>query len=154
MARAFPPALPGLLLLDGEGPVTPASATGCPERPPCKGCGCKGGPGYRARDTDRCVGFRELDKICGTRPARTATSRTRRAQAPTENVRWFRASAPAQRYESLSRIEWDEPQHPAGHATARDELGPKRGPRVRKKLGPHRATASPAADAPMTQPGR
>jgi hypothetical protein len=41
----------------------------CPERPPCHGCGCKGGPGYRAPD-GHCVGFRELDKVCGSPPSR------------------------------------------------------------------------------------
>src|SRR5258708_607755 len=41
----------------------------CPERPPCHGCGCKGGPGYRAPD-GHCVGFRELDKVCGNPPNR------------------------------------------------------------------------------------
>ena len=41
----------------------------CPERPPCQGCGCKGGPGYRAPD-GHCVGFRELDKVCGSPPSR------------------------------------------------------------------------------------
>ena len=34
----------------------PATAR-CPERPPCKGCGCKGGPGYRSHATGKCVGF-------------------------------------------------------------------------------------------------
>jgi len=41
----------------------------CPERPPCQGCGCKGGPGYRAPD-GHCVGFREFDKVCGNPPSR------------------------------------------------------------------------------------
>jgi hypothetical protein len=41
----------------------------CPERPPCQRCGCKGGPGYRAPD-GHCVGFRELDKVCGNPPDR------------------------------------------------------------------------------------
>ncbi|MFG1250101.1 hypothetical protein [Xanthobacter flavus] len=39
----------------------------CPERPPCRGCGCKGGPGYRGPD-GRCVGFADLSKICGEPP--------------------------------------------------------------------------------------
>jgi hypothetical protein len=43
----------------------------CPDRPACRGCGCKGGPGYRATD-GHCVGFRELDKICGNPPTRCA----------------------------------------------------------------------------------
>ena len=51
--------------------IWPASAgqAACPERPQCQGCGCKGGPGYRARD-GHCVGFRELDKVCGHPPDR------------------------------------------------------------------------------------
>lgn len=44
----------------------PASAA-CPERPPCKGCGCKGGPGYRGPN-GKCVGFRDLDRVCGVPP--------------------------------------------------------------------------------------
>lgn len=44
----------------------PAEAR-CPERPACKGCGCKGGPGYRGPD-GRCVGFKQLDKLCGNPP--------------------------------------------------------------------------------------
>jgi len=47
----------------------PAATAQCPERPPCRGCGCRGGPGYRGPD-GRCVGFRELAKICGTPPER------------------------------------------------------------------------------------
>src|SRR4051794_3626495 len=47
----------------------PASYATCPERPPCQGCGCKGGPGYRSPD-GHCVGFRELDRICGSPPTR------------------------------------------------------------------------------------
>jgi len=49
-------------------PVSRGQAA-CPERPPCHGCGCKGGPGYRAPD-GHCVGFRELDKVCGNPPTR------------------------------------------------------------------------------------
>ena len=41
----------------------------CSERPACRGCGCRGGPGYRGPD-GRCVGFRELARICGTPPER------------------------------------------------------------------------------------
>ena len=50
------------------GPVLAA----CPERSPCRGCGCKGGPGYRGPD-GRCVGFRELAKVCGPQPERRCT---------------------------------------------------------------------------------
>jgi hypothetical protein len=42
----------------------------CPDRPACKGCGCKGGPGYRDRPGGYCVSFAELDKICGNPPTR------------------------------------------------------------------------------------
>ncbi len=45
---------------------TPAVAF-CPDRPACKGCGCKGGPGYRGPD-GRCVGFKQLSKVCGNPP--------------------------------------------------------------------------------------
>jgi hypothetical protein len=33
----------------------------------CKGCGCKGGPGYRGPDGG-CVGWAQLNKVCGTPP--------------------------------------------------------------------------------------
>jgi hypothetical protein len=49
-------------------PITVGHAA-CPDRPACKGCGCKGGPGYRAPD-GHCVGFAELDKVCGNPPTR------------------------------------------------------------------------------------
>ena len=39
----------------------------CPDRPACHGCGCKGGPGYRGPD-GRCVGFANLDRVCGIPP--------------------------------------------------------------------------------------
>ena len=47
--------------------VPTARATDCPERPRCHGCGCAGGPGYRAPDK-HCVGFKELDTVCGNPP--------------------------------------------------------------------------------------
>lgn len=40
----------------------------CPEMPKCRGCGCKGGPGYRHIATGTCVGFRELEQLCGPAP--------------------------------------------------------------------------------------
>ncbi|MCS0501903.1 hypothetical protein [Ancylobacter mangrovi] len=55
----------------------PAAGAGCPERPPCKGCGCRGGPGYRGPD-GRCVGFKNLTRVCGTPP----TTRCRFENAP------------------------------------------------------------------------
>lgn len=33
----------------------------------CKGCGCRGGPGYRAPN-GKCVGQRDLLRICGNPP--------------------------------------------------------------------------------------
>jgi hypothetical protein len=53
--------------------VLPKSAEArCPERPACKGCGCKGGPGYRDPD-GRCVGFKQLAKVCGSPPETRCT---------------------------------------------------------------------------------
>ncbi len=49
-----------------------AFAKGDPSLPPCRGCGCKGGPGYRDRD-GHCVGWDRLEKTCGSPP----TSRCR-----------------------------------------------------------------------------
>lgn len=49
-----------------------ASWAACPDRPACKGCGCKGGPGYRAPD-GRCVGFKDLVKTCGAFPHAACT---------------------------------------------------------------------------------
>ena len=46
--------------------VTPK---GDPSLPPCRGCGCKGGPGWRHIATGRCVGFRELASKCGDPPS-------------------------------------------------------------------------------------
>lgn len=34
----------------------------------CKGCGCKGGPGYRGPN-GQCVGWAQLNKVCGTPPS-------------------------------------------------------------------------------------
>ncbi len=38
---------------------------------PCRGCGCKGGPGWREIATGRCVGFRDIDQKCGRPPSAT-----------------------------------------------------------------------------------
>lgn len=53
-------------LLAGAFGALPAMAA-CPDRPACRGCGCKGGPGYRGPD-GRCVGFKDLAKVCGDPP--------------------------------------------------------------------------------------
>ena len=55
-----------LVVLLAAAPGVPAKEA-CPERPPCQGCGCKGGPGYRGPD-GRCVGFKNLAKVCGEPP--------------------------------------------------------------------------------------
>src|SRR5689334_3077866 len=44
----------------------------------CSGCGCKGGPGYRGPPTTRhpkgeCVGWAQLNKICGNPPTTHCT---------------------------------------------------------------------------------
>ncbi len=61
----MPALLMAVLLISG---CLPAMAK-CPDRPPCKGCGCKGGPGYRGPD-GKCVGFKNLVKVCGPSPHR------------------------------------------------------------------------------------
>jgi len=61
-----------LLPLLGLAFALPAAAENCPERPACHGCGCKGGPGYRGPN-GQCVGFKNLDKVCGVPPATHCT---------------------------------------------------------------------------------
>jgi hypothetical protein len=34
----------------------------------CAGCGCKGGPGYRNTERNRCVGWADLNATCGPPP--------------------------------------------------------------------------------------
>jgi hypothetical protein len=60
-------ALQAILLIFTATSSAPAGAAGCPERPACYGCGCKGGPGYRGPN-GQCVGYRDLDRICGNPP--------------------------------------------------------------------------------------
>jgi len=61
-----------LLPLLGLAFATPVAAEGCPERPACQGCGCKGGPGYRGPN-GQCVGFKNLDRVCGIPPTTHCT---------------------------------------------------------------------------------
>jgi hypothetical protein len=61
-----------LVVLAATSPVGLAFAAGCPTHAPCSGCGCAGGPGYRAPD-GHCVGFRELASKCGTPPTTHCT---------------------------------------------------------------------------------
>lgn len=65
--------------------------TRCPERPACRGCGCKGGPGYRGPD-GRCVGFKALTRVCGDPP----TLRCTFENAPGTGANRDCALAPAQ----------------------------------------------------------
>ena len=65
MPRAI--AFVGLLLIFTTTGPLPGDAAGCPERPACRGCGCKGGPGYRGPD-GQCVGYRDLERVCGDPP--------------------------------------------------------------------------------------
>lgn len=51
--------------------ATPAETRCLIDRPPCHGCGCKGGPGWREIATGRCVGFRDIDQKCGRPPSPT-----------------------------------------------------------------------------------
>ncbi|MFG1340667.1 hypothetical protein [Xanthobacter autotrophicus] len=61
--------LRGLLLLAAlvAAPLGASAKEACPERPPCEGCCCGGGAGYRGPD-GRCVGFKPLIKVCGDPP--------------------------------------------------------------------------------------
>lgn len=38
----------------------------------CSGCGCRGGPGYRAAD-GRCVGWADIGRKCGSPPTTRCT---------------------------------------------------------------------------------
>jgi len=64
-----------LTVLAFAGPLaavpSPAYAD-CPDRPACRGCGCKGGPGYRGPN-GKCVGFKNLTKVCGDPPDQRCT---------------------------------------------------------------------------------
>jgi hypothetical protein len=40
----------------------------CADFPPCEGCGCAGGPGYRSNSTGECVGYKKLVSECGPFP--------------------------------------------------------------------------------------
>ncbi|MBC7283350.1 MAG: hypothetical protein H5U12_18210 [Hoeflea sp.] len=53
--------------------LTLVQAAGCPERPSCEGCGCKGGPGYRIDATGKCVGYKALKAKCGDPPTLRCT---------------------------------------------------------------------------------
>ena len=52
-------------------------AAECLDLPRCVGCGCRGGPGYRAPD-GHCVGYLELAKVCGPDPEKVCSFENRR----------------------------------------------------------------------------
>ena len=73
---------------------SPALAAGCAiDSSPCRGCGCKGGPGYRHVASGRCVGFRDMDKTCGNPPGAACVFEN----APGTGANRECALAPAQR---------------------------------------------------------
>jgi hypothetical protein len=43
-----------------------------PQSEACSGCGCRGGPGYRAPD-GRCVGWADIGRKCGSPPETRCT---------------------------------------------------------------------------------
>lgn len=61
----------------------------------CKGCGCKGGPGYRDPGSRRCVGFAELIKTCGPPPHKACTRECYPVQATcaAQGRSWLRGFA-------------------------------------------------------------
>ena len=56
----------------GFAPGSAPFAKDCPQLPTCHGCGCRGGPGYRAPD-GHCVSYREIARVCGANPAERCT---------------------------------------------------------------------------------
>jgi len=62
--------LPVAAMLTMAADLPPDAA--CPPNRTCHGCGCAGGPGYRGPD-GHCVGYRALERICGTPPTEHCT---------------------------------------------------------------------------------
>lgn len=48
--------------------VRPSERSACPvdQSRSCKGCGCKGGPGYRHIKSGTCVSYENEERLCGT----------------------------------------------------------------------------------------
>lgn len=63
---------PILLMSPGLGLVHAQEKPACSDLPPCRGCGCRGGPGWRGPN-GRCVGYRALDRVCGVPPTTRCT---------------------------------------------------------------------------------
>jgi hypothetical protein len=65
----------------------------------CSGCGCRGGPGYRAPN-GRCVGWADIGRICGSPPSRNCTPEgpnAGAAEAADHGVKALEAKRPRQR---------------------------------------------------------
>jgi hypothetical protein len=62
----------------GRGDAFAGPAAACADLPRCTGCGCRGGPGYRGPDRSNgrkgaCVGYRDIDRVCGVPPETRCT---------------------------------------------------------------------------------
>lgn len=66
-----------------------------PEAQACRGCGCRGGPGYRGPD-GRCVGWADIGRTCGAPPTARCTPEGPNAGAE-------EAAARGERIEALKR---------------------------------------------------
>ena len=64
--------LPVLAMLTIAADLPPTDPGACPPNRKCHGCGCAGGPGYRGPN-GQCVGFRDLERTCGTSPTERCT---------------------------------------------------------------------------------
>ncbi len=49
---------------------TDADKATCVDLPNCSTCGCRGGPGYRDVASGECVGYEDMEELCGTPPTR------------------------------------------------------------------------------------
>ena len=61
----------------------PACKTGC------KGCGCKGGPGYRGPD-HKCVSYRNIVQVCGPPPHAGCIRECAKVSAGCEGRAWLK----------------------------------------------------------------
>jgi hypothetical protein len=59
----------------------------------CKGCGCKGGPGFRERGSRKCVGWVDVIAKCGPPPHPNCVRECVPAKPECENngLAWFRS---------------------------------------------------------------
>lgn len=59
----------------------------------CSGCGCKGGPGYRSKATDHCVGWAEIVSVCGPPPHEGCSRECEPVVAGCTGRAWIKALA-------------------------------------------------------------